>query len=107
MMHTREFHETAIVEGFPLLMRTLGMEDGVTTGALLREVYRGGAHEYDVMREALEGLCGMKPGHEPTEQQVDAAFDAWTDDAPRRIECLGVRSGQKLWAIGPARQVGR
>jgi hypothetical protein len=25
------------------------------------------AHEYDIMREALEGLCGVKPGHEPTD----------------------------------------
>jgi hypothetical protein len=100
MMGTKESHERTILEGFPLVVERLQMQDGVTILDFLSEVYREGTPEYDDMRESLSFLCGLKPALAPTAQQVETAFTNWTEEAPRRIKRVGTGEGGALWAIG-------
>ncbi len=94
MMGTKESHERTVLEGFPRVARKLHTPDGVTIRALLDEVYRADAPEYYDLREALSFLCGLKPTQAPTEDQVEAAFTNWTEEAPRHIARAG-----SLWTI--------
>jgi hypothetical protein len=95
MMGTRESHERTILEGFPLVVERLHMQDGVTIGAFLGEVYRDDTPEYYDLRESLSFLCGLKSTQVATAAQVETAFANWTKESPRRI----VRVDGPLWAI--------
>jgi hypothetical protein len=84
MMHKREFHESAIVEGFPFLMRKLGMRTCARRAVSLP------TKKTVAMRRGMEGMAGFD------QVLVDSGLDPSDFLASMQAEVAG---GFKLSAI--------